>query len=59
MLIELKKVLSKELKGLFVQQDYHSPIWMNSTKKNMDVSLLHEMNEFMPDMNPIPNYSVS
>jgi hypothetical protein len=33
LLIELKKVLSQELKCLFVEQDYHSPIRMNGTGK--------------------------
>jgi len=32
MLIELQKVLSQVLMSLFVQQDYHSPIGINSTK---------------------------
>jgi hypothetical protein len=38
---EMKKVLNQELKCWFVQQDYHSPIRINHTKKIMDVSLLH------------------
>jgi hypothetical protein len=33
MLTELKKVLSQELKCLFVKQDYHSLIRMNHNKK--------------------------
>jgi hypothetical protein len=37
--IELKKVLSQELKCAFMQQDYHSPIQMKRTKKILDVSL--------------------
>jgi len=32
MLTELKKVLSQELKRLYVYQDYHSPIRMNCTR---------------------------
>jgi hypothetical protein len=31
-LIEIKKVLSQELKCFYIQQEYHSPIRMNKTQ---------------------------